>query len=55
MPVISYYIFQSLTGLRANFCRISLTKLTDSLDEVSQSAQSQSPSTKSSELDAKLR
>jgi hypothetical protein len=40
MPVIPDYIFQSLTALRTNFCKISLTKVTGYLNEVSQSAQS---------------
>lgn len=42
MPVISNHIFQSLTGDKTRFLKISLTKVTGSLNEVSQSAQSRS-------------
>jgi hypothetical protein len=42
MPVISDHIFQRLTGIRPIFCKLSLTKVTGSLNEVSQSAQPRS-------------
>ena len=50
MPVISGYIFQRLTGIRRRFWNIFLTKVTCSLNEVSQNAQSRSHERDSSEL-----
>jgi hypothetical protein len=51
MPVISDHIFQRLTGIRPIFCKLSLTKVTGSLNEVSQSAQPRSHSMESSTLE----